>query len=88
MGVVGFVSIDGDKVKIHKTFIFFTISLKRFVSFAVYNMAKFRNVVAGTTLNNWWDNGRNQIAFCRGGKGFIAINNDNTALTQTLQVFA
>jgi alpha-amylase len=22
----------------------------------IYNMVKFRNVVAGTTLNDWWDN--------------------------------
>lgn len=40
----------------------------------------------GTTLNDWWDNGSNQIAFCRGNKGFIAINNDNYALQQNLQV--
>lgn len=38
-------------------------------------------------MNDWWDNGSNQIAFCRGGKGFIAINNDNYALQQTLQVY-
>ncbi len=41
---------------------------------------------SGTTMNDWWDNGSNQIAFCRGGKGFIAINNDNFALQQSLQV--
>lgn len=37
-------------------------------------------------MNDWWDNGNNQIAFCRGGKGFIAINNDNYPLQQSLQV--
>ena len=37
-------------------------------------------VFVGTTLNDWWDNGSNQIAFCRGGKGFIAINNDGYML--------
>ncbi|ODN02193.1 Pancreatic alpha-amylase [Orchesella cincta] len=51
----------------------------------IYNMNKFRNVVAGTTLNDWWDNGSNQIAFCRGGKGFIAINGDNSPLNASLQ---
>lgn len=51
----------------------------------IYNMVKFRNVVHGTTMNDWWDNGNNQIAFCRGGKGFIAINNDNYPLQQSLQ---
>ena len=27
-----------------------------------------------------------EIAFCRGGKGFIAINNEGSNLSQTLQV--
>jgi len=48
-------------------------------------MVAFRNVVDGTTLNDWWDNGGNQIAFCRGGKGFVALNNEGYALSQTLQ---
>jgi len=53
----------------------------------IYNMVKFRNVVAGTALTNWWDNGNgsNQIAFCRGDKGFIAINNENAPLVATIQ---
>jgi len=38
-------------------------------------------------VSNWWDNGDKQIAFCRGGKGFIAFNDQyNTNLTVTLQV--
>ncbi len=36
-----------------------------------------RNVVDGTGVKYWWDNGNNQIAWARGNKGFIAINNDN-----------
>ena len=36
-----------------------------------------RNVVDGTVVEHWWDNGNNQIAWARGNKGFIAINNDN-----------
>jgi len=51
----------------------------------ITNMVHFRNVVEGTTMNDWWDNGNNQIAFCRGGKGFIAINNDGSPLQQSLQ---
>ncbi|KAF7281564.1 hypothetical protein GWI33_004532 [Rhynchophorus ferrugineus] len=39
----------------------------------VYNMVTFRSVVDGTDLNNWWDNGDNQIAFSRGDKGFFAV---------------
>lgn len=42
---------------------------------------------SGTKMNDWWDNGNNQIAFCRGGKGFIAMNNEGTDMNQTLQVF-
>ncbi|XP_030755758.1 alpha-amylase-like [Sitophilus oryzae] len=38
----------------------------------IYNMVEFRNVVSGTELTNWWDNGDNQIAFSRGDKGFFA----------------
>jgi hypothetical protein len=38
-------------------------------------------------MNNWWDNGDKQIAFCRGTKGFIAFNDQyNTDLKVTLQV--
>ncbi|ROT77239.1 alpha-amylase [Penaeus vannamei] len=40
------------------------------------HMVEFRNVAHGTDMNDWWDNGSNQIAFCRGNKGFLAINND------------
>lgn len=39
-------------------------------------MVKFRNVVGDSLLHNYADNGQNQIAFCRGELGFIAINNE------------
>ena len=43
--------------------------------------------VQGTGVNDWWDNWDKQIAFCRGGKGFIAFNGQyNTDLNVTLQV--
>ncbi|XP_034233104.1 alpha-amylase B-like [Thrips palmi] len=51
----------------------------------IYNMVGFGNVVAMTPLTNWWDNGSNQIAFCRGTKGFVAFNNDGYDLDQSLQ---
>jgi alpha-amylase len=51
----------------------------------ITNMAKFRNVAHGTDVNDWWDNGNNQIAFCRGDRGFVAFNNDNYDLKETLQ---
>lgn len=49
-------------------------------------MVAFRNQVKGTGLSNWWDNGNSQISFCRGNRGFIAFNNDNNDLNQSLQV--
>ncbi len=53
----------------------------------VANMVGFRNATqAQFVLSNWWDNGNNQIAFGRGGLGFVAINReDNSTLVQSLQ---
>ncbi|XP_055845375.1 alpha-amylase 1-like [Episyrphus balteatus] len=50
----------------------------------IYNMVGFRNAVAGTSVNNWWDNGGDQIAFCRGNKGFVAFNQEYYNLNQRL----
>lgn len=51
----------------------------------IYNMMKFRNTVGWNQVSNWWDNGHQQIAFARSGRGFLAINNENFALNQRLQ---
>ncbi|XP_003494475.1 alpha-amylase [Bombus impatiens] len=51
----------------------------------IYNMVRFRNAVKGTSIKNWWDNGSNQIAFCRGNSGFVAFNNDRNDLRATLK---
>ncbi len=53
----------------------------------VANMVAFRNYTADQwQVTDWWDNGYNQIAFGRGGLGFVAINrDDNNTLSQTLQ---
>ena len=40
----------------------------------IYNMIEFRNVVAGTGVNDFWTNDFYQMAFCRGDKGFILFN--------------
>ncbi|MBQ4849935.1 alpha-amylase family protein [Pseudoalteromonas sp. MMG012] len=46
----------------------------------------FRNNTTGAwQVNNWWDNGNNQIAFSRGAEGFVAINKETNLLQQTLQ---
>jgi len=50
----------------------------------VYNMVRFRIAANNTDVNNWWDNGQNQIAFSRGNAGFIAINGDGHDFKQHL----
>jgi alpha-amylase len=49
----------------------------------VANMVGWHNVVAGGAQANWWDDGVNAIAFSRGGRGWIALNNETTTLTRT-----
>ncbi|KAH8372746.1 hypothetical protein KR009_004293, partial [Drosophila setifemur] len=51
----------------------------------IYNMVAFRNTVGSGAIQNWWDNGNNQIAFSRGSKGFVAFNNDNYDLNSSVQ---
>lgn len=48
-------------------------------------MVKFRNLVEWEPLANWWDNEGHQIAFSRGTKGFIAINNEDFGMDVTLK---
>ncbi|WAL64995.1 alpha-amylase family glycosyl hydrolase [Amycolatopsis cynarae] len=50
---------------------------------AVTGMVGWHNAVAGTTVANWWSDGSNSIAFSRGGKGFVAINNEGSTGTRT-----
>jgi alpha-amylase len=51
---------------------------------SIRNMVSFRHVVAGTDINHWWDNGASAIAFSRGDKGFVAINNETTTIDTTI----
>ncbi|GLS25983.1 hypothetical protein GCM10007877_16980 [Marinibactrum halimedae] len=53
----------------------------------IANMVGFRNATVDRwEITDWWDNGNNQIAFGRGGLGFVAINReDYNNLNQTLQ---
>ncbi|XP_049873289.1 alpha-amylase 4N-like isoform X1 [Pectinophora gossypiella] len=51
----------------------------------IYQMVAFRNVARDTSIENWWDNGNNQIAFSRANKAFIAFNLENNDLVQNLQ---
>ncbi|CAB3261279.1 unnamed protein product [Arctia plantaginis] len=52
----------------------------------IYSMVAFRKVAANNRVNDWWDNGSNQIAFCRGAVAFVAFNNDLIDFDETLQV--
>lgn len=47
-------------------------------------MVGFRRAVAGTGINDWWDNGGNAIAFSRGDRGFVALNREGTTVTGTV----
>jgi alpha-amylase len=51
----------------------------------IYNMVRFRNTAEGQPVSNWWDNGNNQVAFSRGNKAFLVINNDDFGLSQWFQ---
>lgn len=43
----------------------------------IANMVAFRNAVNATSVVNWYDNGNNHIAFGRGDKGYLTINDED-----------
>jgi len=45
-------------------------------------MVGWHNTVRGTPVSNWWS-ASNQIAFSRGDRGFVAINNSTSDLSRT-----
>jgi alpha-amylase len=49
----------------------------------VANMVGWHNHVGGAPLTNWYDDGVDLIAFSRGNKGWIAVNNHTSAQTRT-----
>jgi len=51
----------------------------------IAGMVGFHNQVQGTAVTNWWDDGGNHIAFGRGSKGYVTINNGASAVTRTYQ---
>lgn len=54
---------------------------------AIANMVSFaNNTNAQFRVTNYWDNGNNQMAWGRGGLGFVAINREDTAVLS--RVFA
>lgn len=53
---------------------------------AIANMVNFRRATQSVfAVTDWWSQGDNQIAFGRGDRGFVVINNDTTDLTHTFQ---
>lgn len=52
---------------------------------AVANMVGWHNYVGRAPRTNWYDDDTNLIAFSRGNRGWIAINNATTAVTHTFQ---
>lgn len=51
---------------------------------SIKNMVSFRHIVAGSDINHWWDNGGDAIAFSRGNKGFVAINDGTSPVDTTI----
>ncbi|HWJ84548.1 MAG TPA: alpha-amylase family protein, partial [Cellulomonas sp.] len=51
----------------------------------IVGMVGFHNAVAGTAVTNWWDDGNNHVAYGRGSKGYVTINNTASAVTRTYQ---
>jgi alpha-amylase len=48
----------------------------------IAKMVRFRNAVAGTQMDNYWNNG-GAVAFSRGNKGFFAMAKGGS-MTETL----
>ncbi|MQA24071.1 MAG: ATPase [Micromonosporaceae bacterium] len=46
----------------------------------IANMVGFHNTVRGAAVAGWWDNGNNLIAFGRGDKGYLVINDEDYAV--------
>jgi alpha-amylase len=49
----------------------------------VTGMVGFHNRVGNARVTNWWDDGANLIAFSRGARGWIAMNNGDHPATRT-----
>lgn len=49
----------------------------------IVNMVAFRRATAGAAVTHVWQNGANQLAFGRQGKGFVVLNHEAAALDRT-----
>ncbi len=50
----------------------------------VTGMVQFRKAAAGAPMANVWDDAKNQLAFGRGDRGFVAINHEQAPLSRAL----
>jgi alpha-amylase len=50
----------------------------------IANMVRFRKQMAGTSTNQWWSNGKNQLAFARSDKGYVVVNKERSFMDQWL----
>lgn len=53
---------------------------------AIKNMINFRISTEGTKVFGFTNIAKNQIAFCRGSRGFVAINNSDKDLNTSLNL--
>jgi alpha-amylase len=51
----------------------------------IANMVQFHNIVRGTAVTNWWDNGNDAIAFGRGNKGYLIVNDEGPVTGRSFQ---
>ncbi|HEV2780112.1 MAG TPA: alpha-amylase family protein [Actinophytocola sp.] len=47
----------------------------------IANMVAFHNSVRGTPVVHWWDNGNDTIAFGRGDRGYLILNDESVPVT-------
>ncbi|SCG44912.1 alpha-amylase [Micromonospora humi] len=47
----------------------------------IANMVGFRNATEGAAVANWYDNGYQHIAFSRAGKGYLTVNDEDSAVS-------
>ncbi|WP_155070298.1 carbohydrate-binding module family 20 domain-containing protein [Streptomyces taklimakanensis] len=49
----------------------------------ISSMVAFRNVARGQAVTDWWDNGNDAIAFGRGSRAYVVVNQEPSALSRT-----
>ncbi|WP_102159101.1 carbohydrate-binding module family 20 domain-containing protein [Zhihengliuella halotolerans] len=49
----------------------------------IQGMVGFNNTVGDAEVTRWWDDGGNHIAYGRGDKGYVAINNNGHEVSRT-----